>query len=51
MAIMNKDRPEDRPARPEPGGGWRKLAWFVGLWLGGVIVLTVVATIIRWAIL
>lgn len=29
----------------------RQLAWFVGLWLSGVVVVLTVAYAIRWAIL
>ena len=39
-----------------PGWGWvplitiKRLAWFVGLWLAGVTVLSVLAFIIRWGL-
>ena len=29
----------------------KKWAWFIGLWLAGVICVTLVATLIRWMIL
>ncbi len=29
----------------------KQIGWFVGLWLAGVVCVTVVATLIRWAIL
>lgn len=34
-----------------PGGLGRRLAWFAGLWLAGVLALFLVAGAIRWAIL
>lgn len=34
-----------------PGGGGRRLTWFAGLWLAGVLTLFLVAGAIRWAIL
>ncbi|WBV42375.1 DUF2474 family protein [Pseudoroseomonas cervicalis] len=30
---------------------WRRLGWFLLLWLGGVASLTLVAGLIRWALL
>jgi len=30
-----------------PGGGWRRLAWFVGLWAGGVLTLGAVGFAIK----
>lgn len=27
---------------------WKRLAWFVGLWAGGVLAVSAVAFIIRW---
>ncbi len=29
----------------------KQLGWFIGLWLAGVICVTLVATLIRWMIL
>jgi len=34
-----------------PGPVWKRLAWFVGLWVAGVAVVGAVAYLIRWAIL
>lgn len=31
-------------------GTWRRLGWFVMLWLAGVSTLTVVALMIRWVL-
>ncbi|TWX64039.1 DUF2474 family protein [Colwellia sp. C1TZA3] len=30
---------------------WKKLAWFVGIWLAGVLALAIVAMLIKSAIL
>lgn len=35
----------------EPGPLWRRLAWFVALWLAGVITVGAVAWIIRAVLL
>lgn len=40
---------QPEPSGPPPGIG-RRLLWFVGLWIAGVAVVTVVAYAIRWAI-
>ena len=33
------------------GKKWQQLAWFVGIWLAGVVLLSVVAMIIKSAVL
>ena len=30
---------------------WKRLAWFVGLWIAGVATVASIAYLIRWAIL
>lgn len=29
---------------------WRRLAWFVGLWVAGVLVLAIVTVLLRFAV-
>jgi hypothetical protein len=29
---------------------WRRIGWFVALWLAGVVTITVVAGALRWAL-
>jgi hypothetical protein len=46
-------RPEDKPAYDKmsieaPGPLWKRLAWFVGLWIAGVVTVTLVAYSIRY---
>ena len=50
---MGKEaRPEDRDGDPAAASPlWKRLAWFVALWLLGVGTLLVIASLIRWAIL
>ncbi len=44
-------RQDSRDRRQAPGSVGRRLAWFAGLWLAGVLTLFIVAGAIRWAIL
>lgn len=32
----------------DPGPWWKRLAWFVGLWLASVAVIGIIAYAIRW---
>lgn len=36
-----------KPATTEPGPLWRRLAWFVGIWVASVALLGLVAWLIR----
>ncbi|MFU2486920.1 DUF2474 family protein [Thauera sp. WH-1] len=40
---------EDRQHKPEPapGSSWRRLAWFVAIWAGGVLALGLAAWLLR----
>ncbi len=51
-----KRRPEHGPEGGSPGDGvpgsaWKRIGWFVLLWGGGVLAVTVVSYAIRMAIL
>jgi hypothetical protein len=39
-----------KPDTTEPGPLWQRLAWFVAIWAGSVLLLAVVAWILRMAI-
>jgi|TARA_R100000005_G_scaffold94270_1_gene71747 hypothetical protein len=41
----------DIETRPEKGDLGRKWAWFIGLWLGGVLVVGAVSALLRWILL
>jgi hypothetical protein len=32
----------------EPGSIWKRLGWFLGLWVAGVLSVGIVATLLRW---
>ena len=39
----------DQPPKPDDAGPlWKKWAWFVGLWAGGVAVVGPVGWLLRW---
>ena len=38
----------DAPQSSGPSPLWKRLAWFVGLWAAGVLVVGSVAYLIRW---
>jgi len=42
---MSVDKNDNQDVANKPG--WKKALWFVGLWLGGVLVLGVIGSIIR----
>ncbi len=34
----------------EPDSLWKRLGWFVGLWVAGVLSVGIVATLLRWVL-
>lgn len=45
MQAANKPR---KHAREQPSPWWRRLAWFVALWVMGVAAVGAVAMLLRW---
>jgi hypothetical protein len=43
-------RPQGANALLERRAGFTRVAWFVGLWLAGVMTMATVAYLIRWAV-
>ena len=46
MRVEKADKIQQTDEQP----GWKKGLWFVGLWLAGVLVLTVIGSLIRLAL-